>query len=321
MSRGKLLLPIVLAAAGLAAMAPLGDALLRARAASHEAAGHATPWVRYVMVGLGGFRGVISEVLWMRAARLQEQGRYFELVQLSDWINALDPKSADAWAFSAWNLAYNIGAMLPDPRAKLKWVWAGVSLLRDRALPANPEAPSLYRELGWLYQNKIGSSDDSAHLVYKLALAAETEADLSGAKVAAPLDRAVMAEVEARFGKIDWRLPQAHAIYWAWKGLALKPAGFEEEALRRMVQQNLVVLVGAGKFTGSTAKGEWGTAPDFDLLPALMSYYEERAATEPGERRVYCVFLDNVARQLDEAGRADLAKIARARLAELTPQL
>lgn len=307
---------IVALVIGLAAMAFLGRSLASARAAATGPVS-ATPWVRYVMVGLGGFRGVIAEVLWMRAARLQEQGRYFELVQLSEWINSLDPSSADAWAFNAWNLSYNISAMLPDPAARLKWVRAGISLLRDRAIPANPSAPSLYRELGWLYQNKIGSADDSAHMTYRLSLAAETEADLAGEDVTAPLDRQVMAEIEARFGKLDWRLPQAHAVYWAWKGLALKPQGFEDEALRRMVQQNLVVLVGSGKFTGDTAKGHWSTAPDFDILPGLMSYYEERIETDPSELKIYCVFLDNVARLLKEAGRDDLAQLVVKRLQEL----
>ena len=99
------------------ASALAGGSLQRLRVAgAAERAASETTWVRYVMVGLGGFRGVISEVLWLRADRLQEQGRYFELAQLAEWINALDPRAADAWAFSAWNLAYNISAMTPKPK-------------------------------------------------------------------------------------------------------------------------------------------------------------------------------------------------------------
>ena len=314
--RQSAIVPAAVVVGGAVAMALLARPLAAARAAAPATASD-TPWVRYVMVGLGGFRGVVSEVLWLRAARLQEQGRYFELVQLSDWINALDPRATDAWAFNAWNLAYNISAMLPDHAARLRWVEAGISLLRDRAIPANPAAPSLYRELGWLYQNKVGASDDDAHLVYKRALAEETARDLRGEPVAHPLDPAVRAEVEARFGPLDWRLPQAHAIYWAWRGLALNPQGFERAALRRMVLQNLVALVSAGRLDGDPAVGEWKTSPCFDLVPRIMAYYEERALDDPAERRVYCIFLDAVSRQLRAAGRDDLAAAPAARLAEL----
>lgn len=309
-------LPAAFLVAGVAAMAVLSPVLAAARATGGQAAS-ATPWVRYVMVGLGGFRGIVSEVLWMRATRLQEQGRFFELVQLTDWINSLDPKAADAWAFNAWNLAYNISAMLPDHNARRQWVEAGIALLRDRAIPANPESATLHRELGWLFQNKIGSSDDAANETYKLALARETQRDLDGEAVAHPLDRRTTGEIEARFGRLDWRLPQSHAIYWAWRGLALGPKGFEYEALRRMVQQNLVMLVMDGRFDGDLEKGVWHTAPDYDLVPRLMAYYEESAASDRSEARIYAIFLDMVSKTLRKNGRDDLAAVTEKRLAEL----
>ena len=100
--------PFVCLVAAVAAAIPL-EAVLRAarhrRLAPAVAAAAEQPlWVQYVMVGLGGFRGIVSEALWLRAGRLQEQGRYFEQVQLADWITALDPRATDAWTFNAWNL-------------------------------------------------------------------------------------------------------------------------------------------------------------------------------------------------------------------------
>lgn len=313
----KRLAPILLIVVSLILMGPLGSALTNARAYRGLIQTSETPWVRYVMVGLGGFRGIISEILWLRATRLQEQGRYFEIIQLTDWINALDPKAADAWAFNAWNLAYNISAMIPDHNSRQKWVEAGISLMRDKAIPADPTTPSLYRELGWLYQNKIGSPDDPAHITYKLALAREVEAIQKGELDTPKLDKTTVDEIEKRFGKIDWRLPQAHAIYWAWKGLALNPTGFELEALRRMVQQNLVVLITAGTFTGDTEKGIWSTDGAYDLLPNLMSYYEEGDLNNFGELKVYCIFLDAISKKLLRAGRTGLAAVAQKRLNEL----
>lgn len=300
-----------------AAFSLCGAALLHSglRPAGEAAAAAETPWVRYVMVGLGGFRGVVSEVLWMRASRLQEQGRYLELVQLSDWINALDPRATDAWAFSAWNLAYNISAMFHDAPSRLRWVEAGVSLLRDRAIPANPDSARLCRELGWLYQNKIGGSEDSANAAYKLALArAVSEPEgmrpLHGglAPLSTGLDPSVVADIEGRFGRLDWRLPQAHSIYWAWKGLGLAPDAFDEAGLKRMVHQNLVTLIGAGRFTGDLEAGVWRTEPDFSLVRPTMAYFEENATTD-GEQAVYGAFLKALLPRLDAAGQKELAAL------------
>ena len=298
------------------ASALAGGSLQRLRAAgAAERAASETTWVRYVMVGLGGFRGVISEVLWLRADRLQEQGRYFELAQLAEWINALDPRAADAWAFSAWNLAYNIGAMTPDVESKLHWLHAGISLLRDKAIPANPTAPSLYRELGWLYQNKIGTADDPANVAYKLDLAADATRP-SGERLH-PLDPATMAEIESRFGAIDWRLPHAHAIHWAWRGLALNPTGFDRESLRRMVHQSLATLILSGKFTGDVEKGKWSVGPDWELVRPTMAFFEESMVESPFEGRIYRIFLEALGKRLESEGEDALAKEVERRLYEL----
>lgn len=313
MKRASRLIAAAILAAVLAAIS--GGVLQGMRSSGASQAASETPWVRYVMVGLGGFRGVVSEVLWLRADRLQEQGRFFELAQLAEWINALDPRAADAWAFSAWNLAYNIGAMVPDADSKLHWLLAGISLIRDKAIPANPGTPSLFRELGWLYQNKIGAAEDPANVAYKLDVA--RDAGRPAAERRHPLDPATVRELEARFGPLDWRLPQAHAIHWAWRGLALDPQGFDRDSLRRMVHQNLVALIGAGTFVGDAEKGIWATEPCWALVRPTMAFFEESAAISPGEGRIYRFFLVAVQPRLEAAGQAELAAIVAQRLAEL----
>ncbi len=318
-----LLVPAALLLAGLLALAPTEGALRSSRA-TMPAAEVGTPWVRYVMVGLAGFRGVVSEILWLRADRLQHQGRYFELVQLSDWINALDPRATEAWVFNAWNLSYNVSAMLPDPAARLSWVDAGISLLRDRAIPANPSSPQLYRELGWLYQNKIGGSGDAAHLAYKLELARENTPmalPRPSARLSTTLEPDVVADLERRFGTLDWRVPNTHALYWAWKGLALQPTGFQREALRRMVQQNLAELTLAGRFTGDLSRDQYRTEPNFDVLPGLYAFFEETVREAPEELRIYCIFLSTIVHRASRAGRDDDARLAYDRLAKLLPRL
>src|SRR4051794_5364912 len=56
---------------------------------------------------LGGFRGIIANALWIRTQDLQEKGKYFEMVQLADWITKLEPHFVQVWLVQSWNMAYN----------------------------------------------------------------------------------------------------------------------------------------------------------------------------------------------------------------------
>jgi hypothetical protein len=126
-----------------------------------------------------------------------------------------------------------ISALFTDPEDRRRWVRHGISLLRASGLHYNPGDAQLYRELAWLFQHKLGGDMDSAHLYYKLSWAREMEylfgrphPDFS---LLAPETITEMADryrlkpgpalqVDRLFGPFDWRLPQAHAIYWAWQG-------------------------------------------------------------------------------------------------------
>lgn len=301
------LMPILLIIAGLAIATPSSLALARMRA-NVPGEGSETPWVRYVMVAFGGFRGVLSEILWIRAGELQEEGRYFELVQLSDWITALDPKAIDAWVFNAWNLAYNVTAMIQDGMTRLYWVKAGIDLLENKAIPANPASPRLCRELGWLYQNKIGADDDAAALVYRLDLASEfsSREKTIGNGPGFRLDARTVAEIEEAFGPLDWRLAQSHAIYWAWRAIAVAKPGFERDAARRMVRQNALTLALAGKFTGDVSRGVFSTAPYPGISHGLVSFCLETCREDPSDVQVSSLTLERLATALRDAGRDDL---------------
>lgn len=85
----------------------------------------------FTTVALGGFRGIIADMLWMRASELQNEGKFFELAQLADWITKLEPRFPTVWAFHAWNMAYNISVLFPDPEDRWRWVQQGIRLLRD----------------------------------------------------------------------------------------------------------------------------------------------------------------------------------------------
>lgn len=119
---------------------------------------NAPPVLAFTTVALGGFRGLIANVLWLRANGLQQDGKYFEMVQLSDWITKLQPHFAMVWRFQAWNMAYNISIKFPDQKERWSWVQRGIELLRDEGIKYNPHEPTLYQELAWFFQHKIGNN-------------------------------------------------------------------------------------------------------------------------------------------------------------------
>ena len=198
---------------------------------------NAPPLMAFTTVALGGFRGLIADLLWLRTIRLQQEGRIFEIAQLADWITKLEPHFTTVWAFQAWNMAYNISVLFPDAENRWRWVNNGIRLLRDEGLRYNPCNPNLYKELGWLYQHKIGYIMDSAHPFYKHKLAETMQAVLHGARLQnhpedtdlqrlreeLKLDPALMQQLDAEYGPFDWRLPETQAIYWAWRGRQAAP--------------------------------------------------------------------------------------------------
>ncbi len=288
------------------------------RAGLPEAPAYATrvpPLLNFLTVGMGGFRGIVAEVLWSRADRLQEEGRYFELVQLSGWITWLDPHATGAWTYNAWNMAYNITAMMRRPADRQRWLFHGIALLRDHGLPANPHAASLYRDLAWFYQHKIGSADDSAHLLYKLSLAQAMAPCLQpdGTLSNAPANRAALAAcrldvdrmqlLEQRFGPLDWRVPASHAIYWAWQGLE-HARGQERLASRRAVYQPLMQCVLAGRLDGDLSQGVYHAGPLPSVVRPAVQFLEETIRETPtaGTRSAYVFFLLYAIRQASESG-------------------
>src|SRR5437773_11658008 len=76
---------------------------------------NAPPVLAFTTVALGGFRGLIANILWIRANDLQSEDRFFEQVQLADWITKLQPSFAQVWVVQAWNMAYNISVKFRDP--------------------------------------------------------------------------------------------------------------------------------------------------------------------------------------------------------------
>jgi hypothetical protein len=269
---------------------------------------NAPPVLAFTTVALGGFRGLIVNALWIRANDLQEEDKYFDMVQLVDWITKLEPHFVDVWRVEAWNMAYNISVKFKDPEDRWHWVERGIQLLRDDGIRFNPGETLIYRDLSWIFQHKIGAYLDDAHMRYKLRWAQEMQDVLGGRpnfeallhpQTAAErergrrlrevykMDPAIVQKVDQDYGPLDWRLPDAHAIYWAELArLKAKPA--DQETVRRSIYQSMQQACLRGgdldrSITNVTAEN-FKLWPNLDLVPKVNEAYEEmiNETEEPG---------------------------------------
>jgi hypothetical protein len=183
---------------------------------SSKRADSAPAFTQGALAALGGFRSIAAEVIWFRADRLQEEGRYVELAQLASLLTFMEPHTTEVWSYAAWNLAYNISVMMPTPEDRWRWVMAAIRLLRDEGLVMNPASPELCRELAWLFELKIGTDIDSAAAVYR-AKWKEIVEDVKkrGAWDELKMDAKRMLAIEHATGFDDWTDPQMSAMYWA----------------------------------------------------------------------------------------------------------
>ncbi len=140
--------------------------------------GNIPPSLVFATVATGAFRGLVVDILWMRADKLKEEGQFFDARQLAELITILQPQFASVWEFHAWNMAYNISVAIPATQPDQRWQWVknGYELLRDEAIDKYKlKNISLFRELGRIFQHKIGGVSDDAHKYYKLQMALELE--------------------------------------------------------------------------------------------------------------------------------------------------
>jgi hypothetical protein len=133
------------------------------------------PHVALATAALGTFRGLATDVLWIRADELQAKGQYFEAQTLAEWITSLQPHFVNVWGFQAINMAYNISVMAEEPFDRWGWVSRGIELLRSKGIPLNPNAPKLYEELGWILMDKVGGDRDREHWFLKQRLVSDMQ--------------------------------------------------------------------------------------------------------------------------------------------------
>jgi hypothetical protein len=274
----------------------------------------APPLLAFTTVALGGFRGLISNFLWIRANDLQQKDKYFEMVQLANWITDLEPHFPQVWAFEAWNLAWNISVNFKDFSDRWRWVQAGMKLLRDDGLRYNPDSPLLYQQLSWIFQSKMGQNMDDANQYYKEHWAKnmapffgphgtnftelldprtpQAKALVKEFRDKYKMDPAFVQKVNEQWGPLDWRVPEASAIYWAAFGLAqaeknpTKVKKSDLMQLRRSIYQSMLQAFYHGRLIINPFDKSYNFYPDLDLIPKVNDAYETEYAEEsdPGEK-------------------------------------
>ena len=194
------------------------------------------------LAAFGGIRSIVAEVVWFRADRLQDEGRYVELAQLASTLSYLEPHTPEVWSYAAWNLAYNISVMMPTHEDRWRWVNAAIVLLRDKGLVLNPTESELYRELAWLFELKLGTDLDAAASVYR-AKWREIVEDVArrNAWEEIRMDRRVMDEVTKAYGLSDVADPMFSAVYWAHIGRVVSKNKDDLAFLNEIIRQSCAI--------------------------------------------------------------------------------
>lgn len=306
-SRFSSLLLVLLAIGLLALAVAWGRHSAREGSTSGTLTSEAPPGVRFVSVALGGFRGLLADYLWVRASSLQQEGRFFEVAQLSDWITRLEPRSPEVWAYHAWNMSYNITAMLSDPGDRWHWVKNGIRLLRDEGIPSNPSSPKLYWELGWLFYDKVGGRWDEATPYYRISWARDMSQLLGSGQVDYPalaqqggttqlmasvgLNLEAMKAADSEYGPLDWRLPETHSLYWGFRGQHLLPVS-DAVWCERLIWMALKETLKGGALTFMPEQHRYQRGPRLDIaIKVIHQCADKKPARDPLVSMAKFIFL------------------------------
>lgn len=209
-----------------------------------------------VAIALGAFRGVFVNLLWLRANKMKEEGKFYESIELAKTITRLQPRFPRVWVFQAWNMAYNISVSTKTPEERWLWVKSGIDLLRKEGIPKNPNDALLHKELAWIFNHKIQGYADDANQYYKRRVAEEWTYALGR-----PPPREATTE-------------QTKASYVYWLSRMVEAPNTLEEAIKK--EPKVATLV-------QRLKDEAGLDLNLDLLRAFelhMAMRESWAARE-----------------------------------------
>ncbi len=246
-------------------------------------------------IAMGAFRGIFVNFLWIRANQLKEDGRYYEAMDLSKAITALQPRFPQVWAFHAWNMAYNISVNSQTNQERWRWVSNGINLLRSEGTVHNPNDLLVHKELAWIFLHKVGAYMDDANIYYKIQLAGEWSLVLGPPPRPGP---AYKDRDTAKAMFVEWLRPVAEAPETIESLIASNPAVGELVARIRKdvgfepdwkLNQNYIVLTTIGS-AGARALIEESFGPRQHALMALIE--------EPGLESAWAALLAHIRKRI-----------------------
>ncbi|MDD5349113.1 MAG: hypothetical protein PHQ12_02770 [Chthoniobacteraceae bacterium] len=130
------------------------------------------------VAALSGFRGVIADLLTLKANDAWENTRWDRVVLFYDQITTLQPRVTLHWEMAAFYMAYDAAqASLNDPnqprqtlrvKACREYQRLGRDFL-ERGIRNNPDRYVLYNRLGAILMNKIGDHEAAYEAYAKAA--------------------------------------------------------------------------------------------------------------------------------------------------------
>ena len=108
-----------------------------------------------IIAMIGGFRPLVANLLWLKVDGYWHKGPtgYWRMVPILNTICEMDPHFIDAWSTFGWHCAWNIWNDAA-PQDRDKWTQTGIDVYK-RGQYFNPDRYELYKDLAWLYHDKL----------------------------------------------------------------------------------------------------------------------------------------------------------------------
>jgi hypothetical protein len=118
---------------------------------------------------LGGLRGLLADIFWLRAQARQESGNFHELTMLCDLILKLQPTFTGVHSFLAYNMCYMLANQAPTAADEWYWIRNGLITL-EKGLMRNEKNYELWWEMGVIYYIRLSPAQLKARFPEILAL-------------------------------------------------------------------------------------------------------------------------------------------------------
>jgi len=194
----------------------------------------------------------------------------------------------DANRYYKTQLAKSLTAILgEEPTNWSEWAAAPRSLADVTGDPGRPALAKRLAETG-LDAAAVERSFRAADGVLPPAVAAslspaerqrfETCLRVRWLRDAYKLDPAAVLAMNRRYGPLDWRLPQTHAVYWATRGISAAPKGQDLLGCERIIFQGLNACFKTGRLLYLKDLESLETTPNIGLFTAANQSYLDAMA-------------------------------------------